>query len=132
MKKLIFELFLVSFLSTKMNINVFYEIPIIEWSDINTKEEAAYRECYDSSVRPACIVKSVAQILEIIKNSCLQQHKGIYIGIENNPTQHKQMNIFIDKIQEFLALNYPHYCLQENTFLAMKSRVWFSRLAIEL
>jgi len=115
-----------------MNINVFYEIPIIEWSDINTKEEVAYRECYDSSEKPACIVKSVAQILEMIRNSCLQQHKGIYIGIQNERTRLKEMKEMYKQIEDFLACHHPEYCFHKNSFLALKSHVWYTRLAISL
>jgi hypothetical protein len=115
-----------------MLIHVFYEVPIVEWSDINTKEEEAYRTCYESTVKPTFTTKSVAQVLSSIANSCSSNHKGIYIGVENERKHLNQMNLIFKHIQQFLISNHPQYSFDTNTVLASKSRVWYTRIAIEL
>ena len=99
--------------------------------DINTKEEGAYLECYDSTTRPSYVIKTTEQILENIADSCSKNHKGLYIMIEDNPLHYKEMKQFYKQIAEFLVQNYPQYICDFNSFLASQSNIWFTRIVVQ-
>ena len=134
-KVILSEFFEDDFKKTKMTtnkqFNVYYEIPIIHLGDINTKEEGAYLECYDSTTRPSYVIKTTEQILENIADSCSKNHKGLYIMIEDNPLHYKEMKQFYKQIAEFLVQNYPQYICDFNSFLASQSNIWFTRIVVQ-
>jgi len=115
----------------QMLINVFYEIPVVDWNDVHTKETEAFDKCYDSIVKPEYIIKSVKQIQDSIANSCSQNIFGIYITVESPERHNNHYHDFINQIIRFLAINHPEYILETYTGNT-KSRFHYTRLAIKL